>query len=402
MTIEVDLLLADCRLAGTAPEVEGTALGIRSGEIVHVGGGDEVDARRTLSLDGRLVTPGLVDCHTHLVFGGSRVAEFRRRVAGATYEEIAASGGGIVSTVGATRETREAELFAGARTRAGWLMRSGVTTVEIKSGYGLDTATELSMLRVARRLGAETPLDVHATLLAAHVVPPEFRDDPDGYVDVVCEEILPAAVSAGLVDSVDVFCERIAFTPAQTARILTAAASAGLPVRVHADQLSDGGGAALAAEHGALSADHLEHAGREGLDAMAAAGTVAVLIPGASTYLDESRRPPVEEMRAAGVAMAVATDLNPGTSPLASLPLAMSLACTRFGLGVDEALTGATRHAATALGVSDRGTIDVGMRADLAVWNAGEPAELSYWMGAPLCAATIAAGSVAWTDGTVG
>ena len=401
MTVGVELLLTGARLAGTAPGVEGSAVGVVDGTIAHVGEPGEMQGEHVVDVGGRLLTPGLIDCHTHSVFGGSRVAEFEARLAGSTYEEIALAGGGILSTVAATRAASEEELFAGALGRLRWLSRSGVTTVEVKSGYGLDLETELAMLGVARRLGRESGLHVHTTLLAAHTVPPEYRDDPDAYVEQVCEVILPAAVDEGLVDSVDVFCERIAFSHDQADRVLSAGAARGLPVRLHADQLSDMGGAALAASHRALSADHLEHAAADGLAAMAEAGTVAVLVPGASTFLGEATRPPVAEMRRVGVELAIATDLNPGTSPVASLPLAMALACTRFGLSVDEAFRAVTSGPARALGLDDRGRIAPGARADLVVWHATEVAELAYWMGAPLAALTIAGGTILWSDGSL-
>lgn len=401
MTRPVDLLITNGRVVGGTAVDTATSVGISDGIIVHVGEPGEVVADRVVDAGGRLVTPGLVDCHTHLVFGGQRVDEFRRRVAGATYEDIARAGGGIMSTVEATRAADEDELHESARARLSWLTRSGVTTVEIKSGYGLDAATETMMLRVARRLGRGSGLSVHATLLAAHVVPSEYRHDPDGYVDLVCHEILPAVVDEDLADSVDVFSDRIAFTPTQAERVLTAATDAGLPVRMHADQLSDQGGAALAARLGALSADHLEHATGPGLVAMAEAGTVAVLIPGASTYLDEAARPPLAAMRDAGVDVAIATDLNPGSSPLASLPLAMALACTRFGVDIEEAFGAVTVNAARALGYSDRGRLDPRTRGDVVVWHASDVAELCYWMGAPLAALTVAAGEITWSDGSV-
>ena len=387
----VDTLLVNGTIAGgTGTPAQRVEVGIAGGRIVHLGG--RVEATTVVDLAGRLITPALVDCHTHLVFGGTRIGEFARRLEGATYAEIAAGGGGIVSTVAATRAAGDVELFETGARRLRWLMASGAATIEIKSGYGLDPDTELRMLRVARRLGAELPPTVHTSLLAAHAVPAEHRSDPDRYVDQVCSEIIPAAAGEGLADSVDVFCEEIAFTAAQSRRVLDAARQAGLAVRVHADQLSDGGGAALAAEMGALSADHLEHASPEGIEAMAEAGTVAVLLPGASTFLDEPVRPDVAAMRAAGVRMAVASDLNPGTAPLGSTQLAMALACTRFGLTPTEALAGATLHAATALGLDDRGTIEVGKRADLALWDVEDPAALSYWFGAPLLAGL-------WIDG---
>lgn len=396
-----DLVVIDARVATLAADaappyglVDDAVLAVRDGRIVHVGprrDAPAVDATRTWSAGGRLVTPGLVDCHTHLVFGGHRAGELARRLAGATYEEIARAGGGIVSTVAATRAASDEELLASARRRLGWLAASGVTTVEVKSGYGLDVATELRMLEVARRLGEDGTARVTTTLLA-HTVPPERRDTPDVHVDEFCRELIPAAAEAGLADAVDVFCERIAFTPAQTERILTAAREHGLPVKVHAEQLSDSGGAALAARFGALSADHLEHLSPAGADALAVAGTVAVLLPGASAFLGERRLPPVALLRERGVHMAVSTDLNPGTSPLGSLPLAVALAGTRFGMTAEEALAGATRHAARALGRDDVGVLAAGAHADLAVWDVAAPEELAYWHGVDLLAARFLGG----------
>lgn len=390
MSIAVDTLIRGANVAtmGTALDyglLNDGVVAIADGRIAYIGPpSSELDARTEIDASGQLLTPALVDCHTHLVFAGERIADFEKRLQGFTYEAIAAAGGGIRRTVAATRNASEEELFELAQLRVRWLMRSGVATVEIKSGYGLSPETELRMLRVARRIGDELPVTIVTSLLAAHAVPKEFADDPDGYVDVICEEMIPAVAAEELADSVDAFCEAIAFTPAQVARIFEAASHHGLPVRLHADQLSDGGGATLAASFGAMSADHLEHAGPEGIAAMAEAGTVAVLIPGAGTFLDEPRRPPVAALREAGVPMAVATDLNPGSAPLGSMQLAMALAATRFGLTPAEALHGATRHAARALGLTDRGEIRVGLRADLALWDTPDPASLSYWMGAPL------------------
>jgi imidazolonepropionase len=334
-------------------------------------------------VEGRLVTPGLVDCHTHLVFGGDRADEWERRLGGASYEEIAAAGGGIRSTVTATRAASDADLLDGAVRRAVALAAEGCTTLEVKSGYGLDLDTELRMLRVARRLPEHAPVSVRTTFLGAHTVPPEYEGDADGYIAFVCEEVLPAVAAEGLADAVDGFCESVAFSAAQVDRVFTAAARLGLPVKVHADQLGDGDGAALAGRHRALSADHLEHTSAAGVAALAAAGTVAVLLPGASYVLGDEAVPPVAALRRAGVPMAVATDCNPGTSPLLSLPLAMHLACTRFGLTVDEAWEGVTRHAARALGlVGEAGVIAPGARADLVVWDAQRPSEVVYWLGA--------------------
>jgi imidazolonepropionase len=365
----------------------------------------------TWSAGGRLVTPGLVDCHTHLLFGGDRADEWEQRLAGAGYEAIAAAGGGIGATVRATRAASDDELLDGAAARAAALAARGVTTVEVKSGYGLDLDTELRMLRLARRLPERVPVDVLTTFLGAHAVPPEFAGDTDGYIVFVCDEVLPAVAAAGLADAVDAFCERVAFTAAQLDRVLTAASQLGLPVKLHADQLTDGGGAALAARHHALSADHLEHTSHAGVAALAAAGTVAVLLPGAAYVLRDDALPPVAELRRAGVPMAVATDCNPGTSPLVSLPLAMHLACTRFGLTVAEALAGATDHAARALGLAGEvGVIAPGAQADLVVWDAERPAQLVYWVGLDPVAAVLKRGRFVmggpggrlrgWTSGT--
>jgi imidazolonepropionase len=374
-----DLLLTN--LAG------GGAVAVAGDRIAWSGPADELppeDADEHWDVGGRLVTPGLVDCHTHLVFGGDRSVEWEQRLAGASYEAIAAAGGGIRSTVAATRAASDGDLLDGAVRRARTLAAGGVTCVEVKSGYGLDLDTELRMLRVARRLGEHVPVTVVTTFLGAHTVPEDFDGDADAYIAFVVEEALPAVAAEGLADAVDGFCERIAFTATQVDRVFTAAAALGLPVKLHADQLSDGGGAALAARHRALSADHLEHASPAGIEAMAEAGTVAVLLPGAAYVLDDPAVPPVDALRAAVVPMAVATDCNPGTSPVVSLPLAMHLACTRFGLTVEEALAGATVHAARALGLAgEAGTLAAGARADLVVWDAERPAEVLYWLGAP-------------------
>lgn len=344
---------------------------------------------------GAWVTPGLVECHTHLVFGGNRADEFRRRLAGATYEDIARAGGGIVSTVIATRKASEDELFASAALRLARLISQGVTAVEIKSGYGLDVQTEAKMLRVARRLGRELPVTVYTTFLGAHALPPEYRGRPDEYIGLVCAEMLPVLADQGLVDAVDVFCENIAFSVAQSERVFQAAASLGLPVKMHAEQLSNIGGSQLAARYGALSADHLEHAVEADVAAMRRAGTVAVLLPAAYYCLRETTRPPVELFRRHGVPMAIATDCNPGTAPVLSPLLTMNMACTLFGFTVEEALLGYTRHAAQALGKADvHGTLEAGRDADFAIWEVDTPAELVYWLGASPCRAVIRRGKI--------
>jgi imidazolonepropionase len=383
-----DLLLTNLRAAtmaaGGAPYGlrERAAVAIRGGRVAWVG--PEAEAPGDLphaDMGGRLATPGLIDCHTHLVFGGERAREFELRLQGASYAEVARAGGGIVATVRATRAASEAALLDGALARVDALIGEGVTAVEIKSGYGLDVETELRLLRVAREVGRRRPVRVRASYLAAHAVPPEFAGDAEGYLDAVVLPGLEAAAAEGLVDAVDGFCEGIAFSPAQIARVFDQAARLGLPVKLHAEQLSNLGGAALAASYGALSADHLEHLDAAGVAAMAAAGTVAVLLPGAYYTLRETQAPPVAALRAAGVAMAVATDCNPGSSPLASPLLAMNMACTLFRLTPEEALAGTTRQAARALGLGDCGAIAPGMRADLAVWDVEHPAELAYRIG---------------------
>jgi imidazolonepropionase len=350
-------------------------------------------AERVELLGGALVTPGLIDAHTHLVFAGNRAHEFDLRLNGATYAEIAQAGGGILSTVRATRAASEDELFAMSLPRARALLRDGVTTLEIKSGYGLDFETERRQLRVAQRIGAALGIEVKLTYLALHALPPEFVDRRDDFIDVVCKDWLPRLHAEGLVDSVDAFCEGIAFTPAETRRLFDAARALGLPVKLHADQLSDLDGAALAAEFGGLSADHLEYTNDEAVARMAQAGTVAMLLPAAFYCLRETRLPPIESFRRHGVAMAVASDLNPGTSPMLSLRLAMNQACTLFRLTPEEAIRGATIHAATALGLAGRkGRLVPGHDADLAVWDVRAPAELCYWIGGSGPSALFAGG----------
>ena len=351
--------------------------------------GTDVDAEH--DLDGALVTPGLVDCHTHLVYGGDRAREFELRLEGASYEDIARAGGGIRSTVAATRAASDQALFDSARSRAQALMAEGVTTLEIKSGYGLSAEHEARCLRVARRLGRELALSVRTTCLSAHALPPEFDGRADAYIAAVCAW-LPELQAEGLVDAVDAFCERIAFTPAQTRRVFEAARALGLPVKLHAEQLSDMGGAALAAEFGALSCEHLEHLGEAGVQAMARAGSVAVLLPGAFYFLREKQLPPIAALRAAGVPIAIATDHNPGSSPTLSPLLMLSMACTLFRLTPEEALHGMTVHAARALGLQDRGRLAAGQRADFVAWNVGHPNELAYWFGHNPCVRVVAGG----------
>jgi len=386
-----DLLLSDARIAtmqrGAADygTIEDGAIAITDGLISWVGPRSDTPkkgAKLTRSLAGQWVTPALIDCHTHLVFGGDRSAEFEQRLQGVSYEEIARAGGGILSTVRATRESTADELFESAGKRLQLLAADGVATVEIKSGYGLDVENELKMLEVARRLGDSTELTVCTTLLAAHAVPPEFTNDPDAFVDIICEQLIPAATEQELADAVDAYCEKFAFNAGQIAKVFSCAQSFDLPVKLHADQLSDGDGAALAAQFGALSADHLEYASETGVAAMGKAGTSAVLLPGAYLTLGETQRPPVDALRSNGVPIAVATDCNPGTSPLCSIREAMALACRLFKLTPEECLAGATREAALALGLhADRGTLEAGKRADIAIWDVGHPRELSYWLG---------------------
>ena len=387
-----ELLLTDARIATMrhgAPDygaIEAGAIAIAGGVIDWVGESRDLPARsasETRSLDGRWLTPALIDCHTHLVFGGQRADEYERRLRGVSYGDIAAEGGGILSTVRSTRAASEEQLYADALPRLRALAREGVATVEIKSGYGLDLDSELKMLRVARRLGETSGLTVRTTLLAAHTVPPEFSGDADAYVDYIVGEILPAAVEQGLADAVDAYCESIAFDAGQVDRLFRRAQALGIRVKLHADQLGDGGGAALAARFGALSADHLEYTSQEGVRALAGSGTVAVLLPGAFLTLNEKQRPPVPALRDSGVPIALATDCNPGTSPLASIHVAMGLASRLFGMTPEECLAGVTREAARALGLGhDRGTLDAGKRADIAIWDLDHPRELAYWLGA--------------------
>jgi imidazolonepropionase len=347
------------------------------------------------SAEGRWLTPGLVDCHTHLVYGGDRAREFEQRLTGVSYEEIARQGGGIVSTVTATRAASEDELARSARSRLAALSAEGVTTIEIKSGYGLDLDTELKMLRAARRLGENGDTDVVTSFLGAHALPPEYSGRGDDYIDFVCREVMPRVAEQGLADAVDAFCEGIAFSAEQTERVFEKARALGLPVKLHAEQLSDLGGAALAARFGALSADHLEYVSEASVEAMAASGTVAVLLPGAFYFLRETRKPPVELFREHGVPMAIASDSNPGSSPVTSMLLMLNMACTFFHMTPEESLAGVTRHAARALGKADSiGTLEKGKQADFVVWDIEHPAELAYRIGFNPCIRVVKNGRV--------
>jgi imidazolonepropionase len=376
------LLLTNAVLA-TMTEGYGLTRGavLCHGEQIAWTGDGAPPADRVIDCGGRLVTPGLVDCHSHAVYAGSRAAEFEMRLNGASYEEIARAGGGILSTVRAVRAASEDDLVAQSLPRIDAMIATGATTIEIKSGYGLTVADELKMLRAARRIGRERPVDVVTTHLAAHAIPPEYKGNATGYIAEVAIPSLRAAATEGLVDAVDAFCEGIAFSPEELEPLFLEARRLGLPVKLHAEQLSDRKGAVFAARHGALSCDHVEYLGADGVAAMAAAGTVAVILPGAFYTLRETQAPPIAAFRAAGIPMAVATDLNPGTAPVASLPLAMNMACTLFRLTPQEALAGATVHAARALGLSDRGRIAPGQRADLILWDTDHPADLSYRIG---------------------
>lgn len=384
------LLVTHARLVtmrgGRFGEIAEGALHAKDGAIAWVGSMADLPraaraASTVVDAKGALMTPGLVDCHTHLVYGGNRARELEMRLAGKSYAEIARAGGGIVSTVAATRAASNAQLRAASARRLQALMDEGVTTVEIKSGYGLDTENELRCLRIARSLAADHHISICTTLLGAHALPTEFAGRADEYVDLVCTQMIPRAASEGLANAVDVFCESIAFTPAQTRRVFEAARRHGLDVKLHADQLSDGGGAALAAEFDALSADHLEHASEAGIKAMANAKCVAVILPGAFYYLRETKKPPIDALRRNKVPMAVATDCNPGTSPTTSLTTMANMACVLFGFTAEEALAGITFHGAAALGLDDRGMLAPGLRADFALWDAGEPAELVAHVG---------------------
>jgi imidazolonepropionase len=408
-----DTLWINARLAtmmpGGAPygAIADGALAALDGAIAWVGARADLPAAperlaaRVIDAGGRWITPGLVDPHTHLVFGGDRIGDFERRVAGESYVAAAASSGncgggsGIAHTVAMTRAADEATLFANAAKRLRTMIANGTTTVEIKSGYGLDVETELRMLRVARRLGEELGITVRTTYLGAHVVPPEYAERRREYLALVCEVMLPRVAREGLADAVDVFCDTIAFSAEESSRVLDTARRLGLAAKVHADQIADTGAAALAAQHGALSADHLEHTDEAGVAALARAGTVAVLLPGAYHYLRETVKPPVALLRAHGVPIALATDCNPGTSPVLTLPTVMNLACVLFGLTPEESVAAATRNAARALGLADRGELREGRRCDLALWDASSPAELCYWLGASPCAGVVLGGEPA-------
>ncbi len=406
-----DAIWANARLATMVAgygAIEDGAIAVGDGRIAWVGARAALPpalrGARTREHDagGRWITPGLIDCHTHLVYAGSRAGEFEQRLNGATYEEIARAGGGIRSTVAATRAASEAALLEASKPRLRALAAGGVTTVEIKSGYGLEAGAEAKMLRVARALGEALPVTVRTTFLGAHALPPEFEGRADAYIDEVCERMLPAIARTGLADAVDAFCDRIGFTREQTTRVFEAARRLGLPVKLHAEQLSNQGGAQLAAQYGALSADHLEHADEADAAAMARAGTVAVLLPGAFYFLRETKLPPVELFRRHGVALAVATDCNPGSSPMTSLLLALNMACTLFRLTPEEALAGATRVAARALGLErEAGTLEAGKVADFVLWDVERPAELAYGIGANPCHAVVNRGRARTSTGLV-
>jgi imidazolonepropionase len=400
MSEAVDVLYANARVATLADGygiLDDGAVAVRDGRIAWVGPRAEAPpASITHDCNGLWLTPGLVDCHTHVVHAGNRSDEWEARLNGATYEDIALAGGGIMSTVRATRAASEDDLLKASLPRIRALLAEGVTTLEIKSGYGLDVESEAKMLRVARRVGELLPVTVRTTFLGAHALPPEYAGRADDYIDMLCSEMLPALAAQGLVDAVDAFCERIGFSHDQTARVFDVARRLGLPVKLHAEQLSDQGGAALVARHGGLSADHLEWLSPEGVAAMAQAGTVAVLLPGAYYFLRETRMPPLAQLRAAGVPLAVATDCNPGTSPMTSLLLAMNMACTLWRLTPLEALRGVTVNAARALGRADAGTLAPGQRADFALWDIARPADLAYAIGANPCRGVVNAG--VWRD----
>lgn len=401
----IESLWVNANLATMVPgkpygKINDGALALASGKIAWIGPHDKLPpeirshAREVHDAGGCWITPGLIDCHTHLVHAGNRAHEFQMRLEGATYTEIAAKGGGILATVAATRAAPEEELFNQSAKRLAMLLGEGVTRVEIKSGYGLDLETELRMLRVCRRLSFEFPATIHPTFLGAHALPPEYQGRPEAYIDFVCEEMLPAAIERGLVEAVDAFCDTVGFSASLTERVFQAAVRFGLPVKVHAEQMSNQHGAALAARYKALSADHLEHLSEDGCQAMAASGTVAVLLPGAWYFMRETRRVPIELLRRYSIPMAVATDMNPGTCPTGSLLLMLNMACVLFGLTPEEALLGVTRNAARALGVLERaGTLEPGKDADFVLWDIEDPIELSYRFGANPVKAVIKGGT---------
>jgi imidazolonepropionase len=401
-----DSLWINARLAtmadSTTPygEISDAALGVTDGRIAWLGKQRDLPdqpencAKTVHDAGKRWITPGLIDCHTHLVFAGDRAEEFERRLHGESYADISATGGGIAATVRDTRAASKSELLDAATARIHSLAAEGVTTVEIKSGYGLDTASEIKCLEVARRLGETLPVEVVTTFLGAHTAPEEYSRDADSYIDLICSEMLPAIAAAGLADAVDAYCETLAFSTRQVSRVFAAAQAAGLRVKLHADQFSDSGGAALAAEFGALSADHLEYTSQHGVDALATAGTSAVLLPGAFYFLREKQHPPVQLLRDAGVPIALATDLNPGSSPCHSLLAILNFGCVLFGLRPDEALAGVTRTAAKALGLGDRGALQAGKRADFVLWDISHPRDLSCRLGANPCRAVVLAGEI--------
>jgi imidazolonepropionase len=403
---QIDSLWLDCRaatMAGGDPYgiIDKATIAVIDGKIAWIGPQQQIPAqaaeraKKVYRLNGAWITPGLIDCHTHLVYAGSRAREFEMRINGATYEEIAIAGGGIMSTVNAVRAATHEELFVASANRLKAFQEEGVTTVEIKSGYGLDTANERKMLEVIRRLSQRFEVTVSPTFLGAHTLPPEYKGRSDAYVDLVIEEMLPSFASKKLMNAVDIFCERIAFNPAQVERIFKAATKQGLNVKLHAEQLSNQNGAILAAKYNALSADHLEYITPEGIAAMADAGMVAVLLPGAFYFLKETRKPPIEQFRQAGIPMAISTDCNPGSSPTTSPLLMMNLACILFDMTPAEALAGFTIHAATALGMKNKvGSLEVGKKADFAVWEISEPAELAYNIGGRFCRSVVKQGSI--------
>jgi len=404
MNNEFDSVWLDVNLATmNGPDygiVEQAAIAIKDGKIAWLGPRAELPKFDALATpiyqgQGKWMTPGLIDCHTHIVYGGHRAKEFEMRLEGASYQEIAAAGGGIVATVKATREADDETLYVSAKNRLNALMKEGVTTVEIKSGYGLDVDSELKMLRIARLLGEHHPVDVKTTFLGAHALPPEFKDNSDGYIDLVCSEMIQAVVDEGLADAVDAFCESVGFSLAQTQRVFDAAKRHNLPVKLHAEQMSNLGGSALAASYGALSVDHIEYLDETGIAAIKAAGTVAVVLPGAYYFLRETQQPPIQLLRKHKVPMAIATDANPGSSPLCSLQLMLNMACTLFRMTPHEALAGVTINAANALGINENvGSLEVGKQADLVLWDIDHPAQLAYQFGVNPCLQVIKNGRV--------